>query len=485
MEKLKFNKWLLVLSIFFYSCESWINVTPTDRLSEDMLFSDRDGFVKALNAIYIELNSDELYGLNLTAGALDVMGQYYAISSSTHTYYNLAQLVYTNTEELNIFNNIWKKSYLLIANCNTIIEECEKPDVNLTEPYLSMIEGESLALRAMLHFDLLRLFGPLTSELDKQSIPYQTASGQIITPLLPGTQVLDSITKDLQNALALLAISDPYLAQENDLEFYTETDLDYRQYRMNYFAVKALLARVYLWAGKPELAFTTATDVIEEANGGEVERFPFVTYESATSSSPDRVFSTEVLFGSYNSDRTNIFEILFAPTLESTSLLTLAGTLSNGRVTEMYDDENDYRYKIWSTYNNNGISVLYNRKYEELSSNVDFNNMVPLIRLAEMYLIAAECCTNETEAVGYLNTLRNARNCFSVYPTADLLQDYIMNEYRREMLGEGQVFYYYKRKELVNIPDGGQATGMKNVDLSKYVIPLPDSETSQRTTVES
>ena len=190
-------------------------------------------------------------------------------------------------------------------------------------------------------------------------------------------------------------------------------------------------------------------------------------------------------FGSYNSDRENIFETLFAPTLENTKLLTLAGTLSNGRVTEMYDDENDYRYKIWSTYNNNGVSVLYNRKYEELPSSVDYNNMVPLIRLAEMYLIAAECCDNETETVGYLNTLRNARNCFSVYPTADMLQTYIMDEYRREMLGEGQIFYYYKRKELVNIPDGGQATGMKNVDLSKYVIPLPDSETSQRTDIES
>lgn len=485
MEKLKFNKWLFILSMFFCSCESWINVTPTDRLSEDMLFTDREGFVKALNGIYVELNSDELYGLDLTAGALDVMGQYYAVSSSTHAYYNLAQLVYTNKNELDLFNDIWKKSYLLIANCNAIIEKCNEGNENLAEPYLSMIKGESLALRAMLHFDLLRLFGPLTSELDKQSIPYQTSSNQTITSLLTGTQVLDSIVSDLSSAVDLLAVSDPYLAKEDDLELYSETDIDYRQYRMNYFATKALLARVYLWEGERELAFATATDVIREANGGDVELFPFVTYESATSSSPDRVFSTEVLFGSYNSDRENIFETLFAPTLENTKLLTLAGTLSNGRVTEMYDDENDYRYKIWSTYNNNGVSVLYNRKYEELSSSVDYNNMVPLIRLAEMYLIAAECCDNETETVGYLNTLRNARNCFSVYPTADMLQTYIMDEYRREMLGEGQIFYYYKRKELVNIPDGGQATGMKNVDLSKYVIPLPDSETSQRTDIES
>ena len=35
-----------------------------------------------------------------------------------------------------------------------------------------MIMGEAYACRALMHFDMLRLFGPLTSELDKESIPY-------------------------------------------------------------------------------------------------------------------------------------------------------------------------------------------------------------------------------------------------------------------------------------------------------------------------
>ena len=89
------------------------------------------------------------------------------------------------------------------------------------------------------------------------------------------------------------------------------------------------------------------------------------------------------------------------------------------------------------------------------------------------------------EAVGYLNTLRNARNCFSVYPTVDGLKNYIALEYRKEMLGEGQMFFFYKRKEIVNIPDGTQASGTKNVELNKYVVPLPDSETSQRTNTDT
>ena len=74
MKKLNFiiKCGLALLLLSFYSCESWLNVTPSDRLSEEMLFNDREGFVKALNGVYIELNTNELYGRNLTAGALDV-----------------------------------------------------------------------------------------------------------------------------------------------------------------------------------------------------------------------------------------------------------------------------------------------------------------------------------------------------------------------------------------------------------------------------
>lgn len=69
MKKLNFiiKYGLALLLLSFYSCESWLNVTPSDRLSEEMLFNDREGFVKALNGVYIELNTNELYGRNLTA----------------------------------------------------------------------------------------------------------------------------------------------------------------------------------------------------------------------------------------------------------------------------------------------------------------------------------------------------------------------------------------------------------------------------------
>lgn len=52
------------------------------------------------------------------------------------------------------------------------------------------------------------------------------------------------------------------------------------------------------------------------------------------------------------------------------------------------------------------------------------------------------------------------------------------------MLGEGQLFFFYKRQEMVNIPDGNQATGTKNVELTKYVVPLPESEPINESVVQ-
>ena len=42
--KIKYG-WLLCLLVFS-ACNSWIVITPSDRLNEDMLFEDRQGFEK-------------------------------------------------------------------------------------------------------------------------------------------------------------------------------------------------------------------------------------------------------------------------------------------------------------------------------------------------------------------------------------------------------------------------------------------------------
>lgn len=123
----------------------------------------------------------------------------------------------------------------------------------MTERYYETMKGEALGLRAFLHFDLLRMFGPIYKEHPaSKAIPYRTAFDKDATPVLSASEVVDAILKDLNAAEKLLEESDP-------LDFFTDqmgedaTEVNpflvNREFRMNLYAVKAMLARVYCYKG--------------------------------------------------------------------------------------------------------------------------------------------------------------------------------------------------------------------------------------------
>ena len=474
---------LALLLIATTSCESWIDVEPTDRLSEDKVFSTQKGFLQSLNGVYAEMNNTNVYGGHLSAGIIDVMAQYYnAGTDNGYTYYYPARYDYNNTSLKNTFESVWSKMYNLITSVNIIIEKCDQTNV-LSAQYQKMIKGEALALRAMYHLDLLRIYGPIMSaNATEKAIPYMTLSDQNIQDILTADVVIGKIISDLNQASELLKDTDPIITDGvmSKPTAEDDTDLCYRQYRLNYYAVQALLARANLWKGDKSAALQIAKDVIEEA--GSI--FPFTGYAMATGSKPDRMFSSEVMFSLYNINRINVYRRYFAPTLDLKNILTFAGTLDSGRVPDLYDSQNDFRYKMWAIPQD-GESNLVFTKFEDVSVKDGSTNhycyMMPLIRFSELYLIAAECETNLEQAVQYLNTLRNKRNCPNVEVLdASDLKSYITNEFRKEMIGEGQMFFYYKRNAMESIPNGSSTTGNTSMPLKNYVVPIPESEIDNR-----
>ena len=96
--------------------------------------------------------------------------------------------------------------------------------------------------------------------------------------------------------------------------------------------------------------------------------------------------------------------------------------------------------------------------------------MIPMIRLGEMYYIRAEYYNSkedDTNAKNELAILRSAYNCPPDKLTGDFV-DELINEVQREYLGEGQLFYYYKK--LYKRP--GYAMGSDDL----FVLPRPDNE---------
>lgn len=451
------------------SCSDWLDVEPYDKISEEELFSTEDGFLKHLNGIYIELNRDMLYGSALTVEMIEIMGGSYVIGTDNSVwgnYKDLAEYNYGTEYWRARMNETWNKAYSLILNCNLLLENLEKTGVAFTGDNYKLIKGEALALRAMLHFDMLRLFGPVYSRNPQQKcIPYYKRYSVTPNDRLTASEVADEITHDLLEARILLA-NDPVRK---------EGITDHRNLRLNSYAVAALLARTSLYFGDREHAYSYAMEVIKAADGGV---FPFVDKSLVTGSpeDPDRIFSSEIIFALSHSQRNTIFKDYYDPSRIPNFVFRMDNTLMSniifGGGAMTGGNQDDYRYRV------NWVATGSNRYYYKYSDMNDTgsiaNTMIPMIRLGEMYLIAAESVTGDiADGLGFVNRLRAARG---VAALPSLTRENLQYEYIRELYAEGQIFFMYKRmfsRVLRSVDEKDNPQPSDRI----FVVPLPDSET--------
>lgn len=480
MKKILYTM-ILACSTMMVSCDSWLEVKPYDKISEGELQKSEEGYQKMLNGIYIDLNSDALYGQSLSVEMIEVMGGAYAIGTDNSVwgnYKDLSNYQYGTEYWRNRLDQTWNKAYALILNCNKILENIDQNQGLFTGGNYYAVKGEALALRAMLHFDMLRLFGPVyAKDSDKKAIPYYNKQTNSPEPILTAKEVAEKVVADLEEARILLA-NDPVKTEGtlmNGSQDGTSNFMRYRALRLNYYAVEALLARVNLYMGNKTEAFKYATDVIKTADQG---IFPFVDKSLVIGSpaDPDRIFSSEVLFALTNTSRSKIHKNFYDPSRLPNYVFRMDDNLMSNIVyggaatTGGYQD--DYRYRA------NWIATGSNRyfyKYSDMVANGSIQNtMIPMIRLGEMFLIAAESQSdNLANGVQYVNALRRNRGVANLQT---LTPDLLKYEYIRELYGEGQLFYLYKRLNSDIITSSNANKNPKASDLI-FVVPLPDSET--------
>ncbi|MCD0472232.1 RagB/SusD family nutrient uptake outer membrane protein [Flavobacterium sp. JAS] len=466
----------ILVSLTAIGCSDFLDVVPQDKILEDQTYSSEAGVQNVHNGLYLQLASEDLYGRQLTMDAVEILGQQYNISSS-HSQNRMATYAYAEKTPKATMSGIWEKAYTTILSTNKFLESIDEHTGAIPAEKANLLKGEAIAIRAMLHFDMLRLFGPIYKVASSDpAIPYYDVFVTTNNPILPAKDVIAKILADLDTALGLLA-NDPILivgrydtAKTFDGNPYYASN---RGQRMNYLAVKCLKARVLLYSGDKVGASAVANELITFAKT--TPFFPWTPFLEATNASnPDRTFSSENFFSLSDYTLYTKQKDLFDSSLEDSRIYA---PLLN-RLTAVFEsNDNDYRsLPSWKIPIVGGKTMKTFFKYEDVANKTKlFRLQIPMFKLSEMYLIAAETATVPADGIAFLNTLRFNRGLVNLGTNAVLTTE-VTKEYRKEFIGEGQLFFYYKRINSATIPNGSAASGNISMGPLQYVVPLPDSE---------
>lgn len=461
---------IALMCLALVSCESWLDVKPDNETAAVDLFSTERGFQEALTGVYTLMTEPELYGRELTFGMADALAQQYDWLHESSPYYYIQKNFDFEAEQTRLLSDkVWDKQFNTIANVNDLLAFIDsREQVFRSDESYRIIKGEALALRAFLHFDILRLFAPhnMAEEGDQKWIPYVEEFSKNTTRSMIFDEVVTKIMTDLNSAEELLE-SDPIYTGKKMTDLYFKN----RHYHLNYYAAIALKARVYLYAGLKEEALECALKVIEAQQTKGL--FPFVEDEEVTKPETDRrdrTFSTEHIF------TLNVRDLKSSLTgylSEAQEGMVLSSREELGEIYESYTA--DYRrnfFELKTIIDGWGWEkeLRVSTKLWQVDPSNKYKYKMPILRISEMYYIAAECESDPAKAVGYLNTIRRARNIYTDLPVMEpeVLQNEIEKEYKKEFFCEGQLFYYYKRHTAV---DAGWGTMP-----FKYVLYMPDNE---------
>ena len=435
------------------SCSSWFDVSPKTDVKAELLFNSESGFESALTGLYVKMTENNSYGKAFTMEFMSRLEQRYDnISDANKT------AIYTYNESNSAGAKskqaaMWMASYNIIANANNMLKwmDIKGEEVLPEVSTRNRMRGEALAVRAMVHFDLLRCWGPMyRSDSTAKSIPYRLVIDSSRQPYLPANEVVDYIIADLKQAEELLAYQ-----EDTPLSGILHQNM---RYRFSLHSVRALMARVLNYRNDKDGAYRYAKMAID---GSELELANDQTLFN------DPALFCETLFGLSYYDMSNLM-----PEWTETAPESAHSYILRDNLRQTYDlNENDARYRNnlgFIHFNDMTPPRAISRKY------VRNQNLVPLIRLAEMYYILCESAPLETahEAINMVYEARGL-NTTTQFSSEAARIDALDSEYLKEFYAEGQYFPFLKlheRTKFLNCP--ASITMTKN----EYVFPLPDGE---------
>ena len=428
------------------SCQKLDVVSPNDVATEDV-FKDANGLRSALTGLYSTLQQRDYYG-----GYFPLIADLNSDIAKAGGYDNpaLNEIGDHATTASNIYvEQIYVALYKSLNNANAIIDAADKiTDAGLSDEERNKIKGEALAIRAMIHFDLLRMFGYHWDNGSEYGIPVVTSVQGPYDIVARSTVAATyaAIVQDLTTAVSLLDGA--------------EINAKY----MNQVAAKSLLARVYLYEKDFAQAAALATEVISEGSFSVLDADNFTSIYSGRLSS-ESVF--ELSFDAQNPSFYNGTTYVREDALRSEILFVASEGLKT-----FFDTRPDDRRIALLDFDNNDASILPDGRTQKYRGEVAKDNPAYIIRIAEMYLIAAEAKGLSGNGLADLNSLRLNRGLEAV-SAGDISSDeefgqLVADERLAELNFEGHRFFDLARTQQIDAVLG--------IEQAKGVFPIPQRE---------
>lgn len=481
------NKIYYLVAVLFAtalsSCNDWLDVNPRSQIKSDVLFETEDGFKQATNGVYIRLAQTDLFGKNANMYIPETMARMWSVplQNDNLTMYSIANYNFTESGAESLISTTMSAYYNAIAQCNDILENLKNSKVEFKYNNDKLIQGELTGLRAFLHLDALRLWGPYPDAANGSSpaIPYVTEMTNEVSKLRTKTwdEVVSLIEQDLNTAEDILGEYDPMTYANVDslngrnAHYYvgegTMPQDDWqilRQARFNYYAVLGTKARFYHWIGDTDNAVKYARKVIKD------EKFKLCTASTMTwTLVPEHIFGTDNI--NMVTDIESSFDAGGAPFTQSEKSVTVAYETDT-----QPGDIRANRYWEKHTYGN-GSSTYVFCKYIG-NDRTDSDKRVPLLRYAEMFLTIIEDLPLD-EARTYFETYRLACGldesiADNMFASESNRKAQLEKEWRKEFFGEGQMFCFYKRNHYTAF------TWPSNITLPNdaLIVPMPKGITN-------
>lgn len=462
----------LICAIFFCACsKKFTDLSPMSDIATSNFYKTADDFKNAVNGAYGSLQFNGVFGQIYVIGDITTDDTYPVVSGSVtdQDQFDKFYLITTNP----YITNAWNDSYKGISRCNAILGRIDAVDFNadLKKQYVA----EAKFIRALIYFNLVRIFGDVPLVLTEITNPDQGYDfGRN-----PKAEVYAQIEKDLGEAVDGLKTKAQYAAADMG--------------RATIGANQALLGKVLLTEHKYADAAIQLKKVIDSKI---YELLPVYADVFKANNKNHKESVLDVQYKSGSVGEGNSLPNAFAPENSGNAVIQFGGGGNNrpsADLEQAYESGDARKAASMATFYinsaGNRVDYYYCKKYWDTPTVAnDNNNNFPVIRYSDVVLMYAECL-NEAgyaangDAFKYLNDVRKrsglAEKSSATVADQAAFRLAIEQERRVEFAFEGQRWFDLVRtgRAISILNAKSTAIGIKKVlTADNLVFPIPQSQ---------